>query len=64
MTDPTTTPDADADADAAAAWRALTAGLDALATRLLADDFPSTPRGRDEAFRHLAQQATCWLTWA
>jgi hypothetical protein len=62
MTDPTTTPDADA--DAAAAWRALTAGLDALATRLLADDFPSTPRGRDEAFRHLAQQATCWLTWA
>ena len=58
MTDTTDVPSEAVD------WHALLAGLDALGTRVLADDFPSTPRDRDEAFRHLAQQTLCWLSWA
>lgn len=46
------------------AWRELLGGLDGLAQRLLADDFPGDPDGRDETFRHLAQQLVCWLEWS
>jgi hypothetical protein len=46
------------------AWHELLHGLEALGHRLLADDFPGDPAGRDEAFRHLAQQALCWLEWS
>ncbi len=46
------------------AWQQLLDGLERLGERLLGEDFPSDPRGRDEAFRHLAQQLLCWLEWS
>lgn len=45
-------------------WRGLLGGLDALGSRMLADDFPGDDAGRDEGFRHLATQVLCWLEWA
>ena len=41
----------------AAAWTALTRGLETLAERVQADDFPADEAGRAETFRHLAQQS-------
>jgi len=46
------------------AWRDLLSGLDTLGGRLLDDDFPGDPGGRELAFRHLAQQLLCWLEWS
>lgn len=46
------------------AWRALLGGLEELGRRVLADDFPSDPGGRDECFRHITQQLLCWLEWS
>jgi hypothetical protein len=46
------------------AWRDFTRGLTALTDRMLADDFPPAGAGREETFRHLAQQTLCWLEWA
>ena len=46
------------------AWREVLTGLEALGARLLDDDFPSDRPGRDEAFRHLAEQLLCWLEWS
>jgi hypothetical protein len=45
-------------------WRALQSRVDALGNRLLEDDFPTEASGRDETFRHLAQQLLCWLAWS
>ncbi|MGP0031787.1 MAG: DUF1214 domain-containing protein [Acidimicrobiales bacterium] len=47
-----------------AAWREFLAGLEALGERLLGEDFPGDPDGREEGFRHLSQQSLCWLEWA
>ncbi|WTW93769.1 DUF1214 domain-containing protein [Streptomycetaceae bacterium NBC_01309] len=46
-----------------AAWAALCDTLKAAGDRILAPDFPGSPEERAEGFRHLAQQAVCWLTW-
>ncbi len=45
-------------------WAAFTSGLRGVGDVLLGDDFPSSDEGREEAFRHLAQQTLCWLSWA
>lgn len=46
------------------AWNAFCDALRAAGDRILADDFPTAaPEDRAEGFRHLAQQAACWLTW-
>ena len=47
-----------------ASWRELLTGLEALGVRLLKDDFPNDPVGRNEAFRHLTEQLLCWLEWS
>ncbi|MBV8949290.1 MAG: DUF1214 domain-containing protein [Actinobacteria bacterium] len=46
------------------AWSAYLRGLEALGRRVLRDDFPSDPAGRDDCFRHLGQQVLCWLEWS
>ncbi|HEY8216410.1 MAG TPA: DUF1214 domain-containing protein [Acidimicrobiia bacterium] len=38
--------------------------MDALGARLLADDFPTDPAGREETFLHLTEQLLCWLEWS
>jgi Protein of unknown function (DUF1214) len=50
--------------DAQAAWSDWSNGLDALGARIVSDDFPGPPIDLDEGFRHLGQQALCWLEWA
>ncbi len=47
-----------------AAWSGLLDGLQTLGQRVLGDDFPADPEGREECFRHLAQQVLCWLEWS
>jgi hypothetical protein len=47
--------------DAGAAWTTWTASLDALARRLLDDDFPTDERGRATGLRHLARQSALAL---
>ena len=49
---------------APAAWRDFLGGLERLGERVLGDDFPVDAAGRDECFRHLAQQVLCWLEWS
>ncbi|MDI2129666.1 DUF1214 domain-containing protein [Yinghuangia seranimata] len=46
-----------------AAWQAFCDALKAAGDRILEPDFPGTSLDRAEGFRHLAQQAACWLTW-
>ncbi|MCF2529654.1 DUF1214 domain-containing protein [Yinghuangia soli] len=46
-----------------AAWQAFCDALKAAGDRILESDFPTAPEDRAEGFRHLAQQAVCWLTW-
>jgi len=46
------------------AWGEFLAGLGRLGERVLGDDFPSDPEGREECFRHVSQQALCWLEWS
>jgi hypothetical protein len=58
MTPPTTT------TSESAAWNMLLDGLQTLGARVLGDGFPSDAVGRDECFRHLAQQFLCWLEWS
>lgn len=45
------------------AWNAFCDALKAAGNRILEPDFPAAPEDRAEGFRHLAQQAVCWLTW-
>ncbi len=47
-----------------AAWSELLRALDALGRHITSDDFPGPPIDPDEGFRHVAQQALCWLGWA
>lgn len=55
---------ADVSSIAPEAWRSLLDGLQELGERVLDDDFPTDPSGRDECYRHLAQQFLCWLEWS
>lgn len=46
-----------------AAWNAFCDSLRDAGQALLGPEFPSEAHERAEGFRHLAQQAACWLTW-
>ena len=46
------------------AWRAFCERLARVGERILGDDFPSSPRGRTEGYRHLANQTIGWMSWA
>ena len=46
-----------------AAWDEWCERLRALGQRILADDFPGTPRDRAEGYRHLARQVVFALQW-
>jgi hypothetical protein len=46
-----------------AAWSAFCDALKQAGDRILEPDFPDSELERAEGFRHLAQQAVCWLTW-
>jgi hypothetical protein len=46
------------------AWRHFCDRLASIGDRILAPDFPGSPRARAEGYRHLATQVVAWLGWA
>ena len=46
------------------AWRSFCDRLARIGERILDEDFPATPRGRTEGYRHLANQTIGWMSWA
>jgi hypothetical protein len=48
----------------AAAWSEFCRRIEAVGTQLLGAEFPQSAADRAEGFRHLAEQAVCWLGWS
>jgi hypothetical protein len=47
-----------------AAWKRFCQRMETLGERILEDDFPNDPADRVEGIAHLADQVSCWLSWA